>query len=673
MKKVLFVFLLGFLSVLFLKAQLSGVKTIGTGGDYTTLYDAVDDVNNNGLNGNAVFEIMNGYENSEYIHIESYPGNEQYTLTIRPEDDAAEVIIKNSGAFVFYLDSTNNVIIDGRPGGKKNTCVLKIEHSNQNNSSAVEAYKAKHTTIRYCLIRHDGTRGVSVSESDSSLVENCDIATNTTGPISNTSTMGINICRSTNTVIRNNRIHDLHVEAVNAIYGICMLLIDISLSVDSVYNNFIALNTETIDSTAAIRGIDLSDKESGQLHVYHNTVYIGGDSIKDRYSYALFYDCYGTGTIMNNVFINKRSNGSGDGIHYGLHLYKEATATIISDYNAIVSNGIGGIAGFYEGHLDTTLSLWQGHTGWDMNSVSKEIVFREIETGDLHLAGSSLRDTELIGIFISGINDIDDEERWADSTFMGADQPVPCIPGTADPDNILENGNFEACTLLPWSLYYSDHLGATANMYLDNGTCVVSGITLSTSPEYWDVQLKQELQTSQTERLKVDSAYILSFEASAEAEDRPCRISFEQTVDPWANIMERYAMISTETETYSYEFVLGTVYPDMQLSLQLGTDATPVTFDNVKLVKKVGGIPTAIHHAKRNELHLFPNPASDYLFIHAETGTTIRLHNSTGMLVKTGISVNSRVNFDVTGLPAGLYFVTAELNDHVSLIKITIQ
>ena len=154
---------------------------------------------------------------------------------------------------------------------------------------------------------------------------------------------------------------------------------------------------------------------------------------------------------MNNILINKRSNGSGDGIHYGIKIYKNGAATITSDYNLIVSDGVGGIVGSYtgDGQLDATLLDWQNHTGWDMNSVSKEVEFQEIENGDLHLTGSSLNDTDLHGIFIPGINnDIDGEERWIDSTFMGADQPSVCIPGTVpDPENIIVNGDFGALTL----------------------------------------------------------------------------------------------------------------------------------------------------------------------------------------------------------------------------------
>jgi len=248
-----------------------------------------------------------------------------------------------------------------------------------------------------------------------------------------------------------------------------------------------------------------------------------------------------------------------------------------------------------------------------------------------------------------------------------------CTPGTdPDPDNILENGNFEACILSPWSLYNADYLGVTANAVLMDGECTVSGINLSNSPVHWDIQLKQELSIPQIERLEVDSTYVISFEASAEADDRPCRISFEQSIDPWANILEEYAMMGTETETCSYEFVLNAVYPDIQLSLQLGTNVTPVTFDNVRLVKKVGGSPSAVNNMKRDEWQIFPNPASEYLNVNAENGAVVKLYNNMGLLVKSGIPVSNRLSFNVSDLPAGIYIVEINNGRNVSAGKVII-
>jgi hypothetical protein len=249
-----------------------------------------------------------------------------------------------------------------------------------------------------------------------------------------------------------------------------------------------------------------------------------------------------------------------------------------------------------------------------------------------------------------------------------------CIPGTdPDPDNILENGDFETCILSPWSVFIADYLGVTANAVLIDGICTLSGITLSADPQPWYVQLNQELSPAQLGRLEKDSTYILTFDASAETENRPCRISFEQSVDPWANIMNESIILGTETESYSLEFVMSSIFTDMQLSLQVGLETSPVTFDNVRLVKKVGGSPTAIDQVNRNMIRLFPNPASDYLHIITENGSIVKLYNSAGLLIKEDISVKSRVNFNVTGLPSGIYIIAVCKDNNLYFHKIAIQ
>ena len=52
--------------------------------------------------------------------------------------------------------------------------------------------------------------------------------------------------------------------------------------------------------------------------------------------------------------------------------------------------------------------------------------------GDLHLAGMSFDDPDLLGLYIPGIEDIDGQERSSDSTFMGADQPLAISVGTQE-------------------------------------------------------------------------------------------------------------------------------------------------------------------------------------------------------------------------------------------------
>ena len=150
MKKILFVLLLNALPMTVIFAQLSGIKTVGDGCDYPDLSAAVQDINVNGLNGNTILEIKDGYDKTEWFTIHTYQGMDQYHLTIRPEAGASEVILRSPAGSVIWLDSTNNVMIDGRPGGETNQCVLKFLHSSQHNSSSIEVQRSRNTVIRNC-------------------------------------------------------------------------------------------------------------------------------------------------------------------------------------------------------------------------------------------------------------------------------------------------------------------------------------------------------------------------------------------------------------------------------------------------------------------------------------------------------------------------------------------
>jgi hypothetical protein len=663
-------------------ARLSGLKTVGNGGDYATLTDAVLDVNTNGLNGNAIFEIKDGYDKTEAITILSYPGNDQYTLTIRPEAGAAEVILRSeTHSIPILLYSTNNIIIDGRSGGTAGSCALKVKHSNKENSAAILVDNSKNTIVRYCDIRYDCSAGVSFYECDSTIVENCDIATYTNGPISNGGTIAIGIAQSTNSIVRNNIIHDLHVDSVYYIIGIDLSNEIYRISTDSIYNNFIAINTGAVDSSALIEAISISgnEGEGSRTHIYFNTVVVGGKGINGNgySSIALHYEIYsGEGFIKNNLFINKRSNREGIKPHYcvGYHIW--GTSTLTSDYNLFLCNETDGMTGGNKVNSYATLTEWQDSTGLDLHSVSKEVEFAGVETGNMHLAGSSLTDTALYGLYMAGINDIDNEERWAAGTFMGADQPPyfePCIPGTAnDPENIIENGDFEDCILAPWFVYIETINGAAANAAIIDGQFTLSGIILAGAPEYWQVQLMQVFSDAQIGKLIAGEDYILSFDAWSASGSRPCHLSFGQSEFPYDDMLDQFITIDAVHRSYSYEFLLSTIYEHkMRLALDFGTDATPVTLDNVRLVKKAVNSLTGVN--REPAVKIMPNPATDFIQIEAQDGSTVSLFNCLGMMVRSEIVSDGQVLFKISDLSKGIYLVKVSSRRNVITEKVIIQ
>ncbi len=271
----------------------------------------------------------------------------------------------------------------------------------------------------------------------------------------------------------------------------------------------------------------------------------------------------------------------------------------------------------------------------------------------------------------------EDEDAGGGNTLYGAGSAYifeSCTPGGAsDPDNIIENGDFEDCILSPWSLNVFSDAGVTANAVLFDGECIISGISLPADPQMWDIQLNQEFTASQLDRLETGSVYTLSFKASAETNNRPCRVAFQESQDPWPTLLDKNIVINITPATYSYEFTATTIYTAMTLTFQPGGETGSITLDNVSLKKKAEENPNAIDASNSTGIKIFPNPTTDYLNIYAEEGSTVKFYNNMGMLVMEENMLNGRLRIKTGGLPKGVYMVKVNTGNKVIVTKVIIQ
>ncbi len=279
-------------------------------------------------------------------------------------------------------------------------------------------------------------------------------------------------------------------------------------------------------------------------------------------------------------------------------------------------------------------------------------------TGNYVIAGTLVYDKS------TSVEKIDDEPEAA-YIFEACDPS-----GSADPDNIIENGDFGDCILSPWSVYNDPDAGVTCDALLTNGKCIMQVFNPSSSSQYWDVLLTQELSAAQIDRLEKDATYNLSFDARA-IHPKTCRISFERNEDPWTPLLDEIVTIGTEMQSYSYEFVAHTIWSAMELTFQVGIDATPVILDNVRLVKVTS--PTINNEVNNIAIGIFLNPASDYFEVSSGKLASISLYNSLGNLVRKLKTDNNNNRIPVADLPDGLYFIEISSGNTVSVQRIVIQ
>ena len=241
---------------------------------------------------------------------------------------------------------------------------------------------------------------------------------------------------------------------------------------------------------------------------------------------------------------------------------------------------------------------------------------------------------------------------------------------TSDPENIIENGDFGFCILSPWSVLGWPSLGVECDAVIFDGKCKVSVYDPFTQPQYIHAQLYQELSATQLNRINEGASYTLTFDAFAD-EEKYCLVSFEETEEPWAGPLLSAITISKEPTTFSFDFIASAVFSKMRLSFKVGIDATPVVFDNVRLVKK--STPNLNDPERADFIKVFPNPASEYIEVTIPNPASASLYNSLGLVIRKWYSNSSNNKIPVADLPDGLYFIEIRSGNTTSLQRLIIQ
>ncbi len=146
----------------------------------------------------------------------------------------------------------------------------------------------------------------------------------------------------------------------------------------ALYNNMIRLGFDTLgNSVSDVGGINgiLLDPSNTFAKVFHNTIYIGGNTYISGGSSALLSNPPPSSQgriIENNIFYNERSytgnsfSGSHTGVYYGVAFLNQTGLTL--DYNTYYTPGNGGNVGQYLSTVYPNLSSWQTATGKDLHS-----------------------------------------------------------------------------------------------------------------------------------------------------------------------------------------------------------------------------------------------------------------------------------------------------------------
>ncbi|MEK9138935.1 MAG: hypothetical protein AAB393_17585, partial [Bacteroidota bacterium] len=170
--------------------------------------------------------------------------------------------------------------------------------------------------------------GASTTVSQNSIVALSN--TNASAAVKATGIYFVGATTATNTISRN-LIHSLKAYQANGI--------EVAHGIINVNNNMIRLGIDaagnSLSNGSPINGIvEEAGSASSLFSYYNNSVYIGGTGVTGTVNtHALRAPSVWSRNIVNNIFVNARSNGSGTGKHYAVNLGFTSSTTGVTHNN----------------------------------------------------------------------------------------------------------------------------------------------------------------------------------------------------------------------------------------------------------------------------------------------------------------------------------------------------
>ncbi|MDD3077865.1 MAG: T9SS type A sorting domain-containing protein [Paludibacter sp.] len=320
----------------------ASTRTIGSGGNFSTLKEAFDSINAGIITGEIELQLTgNTTETATATLNATGSGSASYSsIVLYPTTSGLSISGSIAGALI-SLDGTSNFIIDGRVNYSGATVSLTIENSSTSTSASTIKFtnSANANTIKYCYVKGSSTSATSGiivfststsgSGNDNNKISYCNI-TNSGG---NKSTnviysIGSSGAENSGNTIENNNIYD-HLRTNATSYGINLYSNTSQWNISN--NSFYQTSTLTMSGGLGNKNINFIYINSGDGYTIANN-YIGGSGplcngtfVKDAQNSilnALYLNVGITNTtsIQGNQISNFDFTNTGSGSFYAIYL-----------------------------------------------------------------------------------------------------------------------------------------------------------------------------------------------------------------------------------------------------------------------------------------------------------------------------------------------------------------
>jgi hypothetical protein len=315
-------------------------KTVGSGGNYTTLKAAFDAINSGSVTGVINLQLISSTtETSTAVLYSSTNNNANYSSVSIYPTGTGNTISGNISGPIIYLNGADNVVIDGRVNAAGSTKDLTITNTNTGSSSSTIRFgnSAENNTLKYCTIKGSETNSASgiilFSTSstgngcDNNLIDNNNITSDAVGrPYNAIYTLGTSGHDNSGNTISNNNIFDFF-RSNNYSNGIYIGSNSKDWTISG--NSFYETTTINPNGANAYYVINISTSVNHLIsgnYIGGSTSLCGGPAWTMNSSFAHnFYTMYINGgtstpvTVQNNVIQNinytSTNNNPWDGIY----------------------------------------------------------------------------------------------------------------------------------------------------------------------------------------------------------------------------------------------------------------------------------------------------------------------------------------------------------------------
>jgi hypothetical protein len=422
-------------------------------GDYTSFTDAITYLN--GLTtmpaGGIQFNVSAGQTFTENPPAITADATETDPVIFQKSGTGANPLIYDESVIsddgVLFCDAAAWITFDS------------IDLTDPDISNAVSYYAgfyikdSDNITVKNCTITNYGKYAVySRYASTNITIQDNDIYFTPEYASTESSIYGINAAYNSaadNVLITGNKVHGLKY-ASSGVYAIRLGQINGEVS-----NNFISIDADNNDKIYAIR---VDGRANKTLSALHNTIYMGGAATDEGYGIVTFGgDATTTFNIKNNIVVNNRTASA----QTVLYIAWDAAAINLDNNVYYCGDTAGNFKGKWLTSIIDDFATWQTTSGLDASSMVKNVTFVDTETGDLHLDASHHGDTELSGAVVNLATDIDGEDRFIPSPYIGADEiaTMPLIFGFDVQPLALDFGNVMVGTITDAEELYLSNSG----------------------------------------------------------------------------------------------------------------------------------------------------------------------------------------------------------------------